>query len=228
MCMFASIFVDFMAIVLKAYILECVVGGQSLQVPLGFEIRLQSAKLVNDAITGVFQGVLWIVALGGLYSQLEPSEEGMLDLIGGKKHFSVVQKFCANQVAQRVILLLECYHYCIWGFGVRVDLQLGLAFTQKEQFESVWSIHDAVVCKGIWFGGCVVILFWAALLTCSSLDRPLVCAKAVSLEFSRAVPIYPRRVMILFGLQAFLHSDSIIAYGTAQIYVVSSLAVCNL
>ena len=77
-------FVDFMAIVLNAYILECVVGGQSLQVPLGFEIRLQSAKLVNDAITGVFQGVLWIVALGGLYSQLEPSEEGMLDLIGGK------------------------------------------------------------------------------------------------------------------------------------------------
>lgn len=59
-----------------------------MQVPLGFEICLQGAKLVNDAVTGVFQGILRVVALGGLYSQLETSEEGMLNLVSGKQHFS--------------------------------------------------------------------------------------------------------------------------------------------
>ena len=111
-----------MGIVLNAYILECIVRGQSLQVPLGFKIRLQGAKLVNNAIAGVFQGILRVVSLGGLYSQLEPGEERMLNLISGKQHLSIVQELCADQITQRVVFLLKRYHHCVGGFSVGVNL----------------------------------------------------------------------------------------------------------
>lgn len=102
--------------------IERVVGGQGLQIPLGLEVRLQRAQLIDNAIAGVFQGVLGVVALGGLYSQLEAGKEGMLHLVGGKQHLPVIQQLCANQVAQRVVLLLERDHHGVGGLGVGLDL----------------------------------------------------------------------------------------------------------
>jgi hypothetical protein len=87
--------------------LRIAIGDNALAEPLSLEAFVQFGQVVNDLAAGVDDRLLGCNGAVGLDAELEGREEGVGHLVGGEHDGVVLEEALREEVAERVVLLVE-------------------------------------------------------------------------------------------------------------------------
>lgn len=96
--------------------------------PFGLEAAVQHMQILNDVFAAPNDGLLGCDRAVGLDAELEGRKQWVGDLVGGEDHVVVLKEALGEEVAERVILFVECE-----DSGVRYACKIVLAQASTRQ-----------------------------------------------------------------------------------------------
>lgn len=81
--------------------------------PFGLEAAVEDVQIRDDVLAAADNSLLGCDGAVGLYAQLESGEEGVGNLVGGEDDVLVLEEALGEEVAERVVFLVEREDGCV-------------------------------------------------------------------------------------------------------------------
>ena len=81
--------------------------------PFGLEAAVEDVQIRDDVLAAADDSLLGCDGAVGLYAQLKSGEERVGNLVGGKDNVLVLEEALGEEVAERVVLLVEREDGCV-------------------------------------------------------------------------------------------------------------------